>query len=239
MRFLSVAMDLAYLRSIGVRGCTALAASMSRRAATGAGHARPPGNFFLSIPMATPQVLAAGKKVQSVLHDHDSRLARACTDPAAAHITLWTVSLTSAEEEEAAVTILEELRHGLPSAARPAVVELDSVQHFRQHVLFFSVAPGQNRDSLFELASELRSAFASRGMFDDSDQDEFHPHVTVANFGKVAKSMKKEMKRFPGEVCAAVERIHAGKHGPVCLRLCRIKDRQPGEYYELRHEIQL
>mmetsp|Transcript_112972 Transcript_112972/g.205374 ORF Transcript_112972/g.205374 Transcript_112972/m.205374 type:complete len:590 (+) Transcript_112972:30-1799(+) len=207
---------------------------------TGATSGRPEGNFFLSIPVMPPGLLAGFSAVESTLQHYDSRFEGCLTDPAAAHITLWNLYLATPEEEEAAVAVLDEVARSLPSPATPSELNFDSVQTFDGRVLYFSVAPGENRDALFNLATALRDAFIQRDMFDDADQDPFEPHATVATFSRVKnKRCRKEFKHFPVELCESLQGIGAGVDRSLCVRLCRCLGREKGQYYTLRHEIHL
>lgn len=221
-------MDLAYLRNIGLPLCKESVCNERHR----------PGNFFLSIPITTPLLLEAFSSVQAALYNCDSRLVEALTDPAAAHITLWTLSLTTPEEEELAVSILEEVASSLPLTL-PCVLDLCTIQHFHDRVLFFSVAAGTDRDSLFKLASALRDAFTKRGMFDDNDQDDFEPHVTVAKVSLLGKKARRDLKHFPATLYDSLKEVSAGVQSPICVKLCRVSGRKQGEYYPVRYELQL
>jgi len=207
---------------------------------SGAVSGRPEGNFFLSIPVIPLGIRAGFSAVESTLQHYDSRFAGCLTDPAAAHITLWTLYLATPEEEEAAVAVLDEFARSLPSAATPSELNFDSVQTFEGYVLYFSVAPGENRDALFNLATALRDAFAQRDMFDDDDQDPFEPHATVATISRVkSKACRKEFKRFPADLCESLRGITAGVQRDLCIKLCRCSGREGGQYYTLRHQIHL
>jgi len=187
-----------------------------------------------------PGLLAGFSAVESTLQHYDSRFEGCLTDPAAAHITLWNLYLATPEEEEAGVAVLDEVARSLPSPATPSELNFDSVQTFDGRVLYFSVAPGENRDALFNLATALRDAFIQRDMFDDADQDPFEPHATVATFSRVKnKRCRKEFKHFPVELCESLQGIGAGVDRSLCVRLCRCLGREKGQYYTLRHEIHL
>lgn len=113
-----------------------------------------PPTHFLSLPLhESTAIRGAFEAVQASLAAHSPLLAKACIDPASAHLTLGVMALYTPEEIAAAVQALADLGPVLQDAELLAQLELtfSGLGHFNNRVLFLKLhngqqAEGQHRD---------------------------------------------------------------------------------------------
>lgn len=196
-------------------------------------------------------------------------LARTGTDYAGAHISLWVLHLFPHEEADACALLhslladpasVEASRVASQSPSSPVVsstiqpgsqsrerhlsrLTLDSVGDFSRKVLYFSVRQDEQREKLDRLAASLRDAFSQRGWLRSSDQDgdgkTIVPHVTVAKLSLLKGRRRSDLPEFPADLIRAVAKEQAGVQSPLCVRLCRIRGRRQGQFYDTLTEVAL
>lgn len=122
---------------------------------------RPRPNYFLAVQLChDPRTQHVISQVQDHMVSRDPRLRDVLVDPAAAHLTLFVLSLRN-EEVEAARHALESFT-AHPTA--PLSLDLGGLSAFRKDVLYLDVCGTEGRDTLVGLADSLRAHYRAQGL---------------------------------------------------------------------------